>query len=87
MAVACSGSMSSAPELVDGELDQPVRCWRVLAFESGGDGEEGVREHRQGGPAVPGRPAPRDSSPGGSRSQILMEATSMVPRETCSRSS
>jgi hypothetical protein len=30
----------------------------VRAFDHGGDGEEGVREHGQDAPAVPGGPAP-----------------------------
>jgi hypothetical protein len=29
-----------------------------VAFGGAGDGQEGMREHGQGGPAVPGRPAP-----------------------------
>ncbi len=34
--------------------------WRTfgVAFSGGGHGQEGVREHGQGGPAVPGGPAP-----------------------------
>ncbi|MFE4974853.1 hypothetical protein ACFRAR_22460 [Kitasatospora sp. NPDC056651] len=33
------------------------RCWAPGPFGDGGDREEGVSEHRQGGPAVPGGPA------------------------------
>lgn len=29
-----------------------------VAFDAGGDGEEGLGEHREGGPAVPRGPAP-----------------------------
>jgi len=44
-------------DLVAGQLDQP--WWRgiVGAFGDGHDDQEGVGEHRQGGPAVPGAPA------------------------------
>jgi hypothetical protein len=39
------------------ERDQS--CWggRGVAFDRGSHGQEGVREHGQGGPAVPGGPA------------------------------
>ena len=45
------------PELVDGELDEPLWCGDVASFGGCGDGEERVGEHGQGGPAVPGGPA------------------------------
>ncbi len=44
-------------ELVDGQLDEPGRCRSGVAFDGGGHGQEGVGEHGQGGPAVPGGPA------------------------------
>ena len=44
-------------KFVAGQRDQPV-WWRVLgAFGGGQDGEEGVGEHGEGDPAVPGTPA------------------------------
>jgi hypothetical protein len=43
-------------KFVDGHSDQPG--WVVTVAVTGGrGGEEGVGEDRQGGPAVPGRPA------------------------------
>lgn len=44
-------------ELGNGEFDQSDRCWGSATFGGGGHGEEGVGEHRQGGPSVPGGPA------------------------------
>lgn len=49
--------VEQAAELVDGQVDEVVGCRCVVAFDRGGDGEEGVGEHREGGPAVPGIPA------------------------------
>ena len=36
---------------------RPVGCGLGVAFGGGGHGQEGVGEHGQGGPAVPGGPA------------------------------
>src|SRR5436309_2737889 len=49
--------VEQSPELVDGQLDHAGGRRCVIAFDGGGDGEEGVGEHREGGPAVPGGPA------------------------------
>ncbi len=46
--------VEEAAEFVDAQLDQPRRRGLVVAFDGGGHGEEGVGEHGQGGPAVPG---------------------------------
>ena len=44
-------------DLVTGQPDQPGR-WRVAGlFSQGRHHEEGVGEHSQGGPAIPGAPA------------------------------
>ena len=40
-------------ELVHGDRDQPVGGGSGRSFGSGDDGEEGVRKHGQGDPAVP----------------------------------
>ena len=37
---------------------RPVGCGLGVAFDGGGHGQEGMGEHGQGGPAVPGGPAP-----------------------------
>jgi hypothetical protein len=50
--------VEEASELRDGDLDQPGRRRVVVAFGGGGDGEEGVGEHGQHGPALPGGPTP-----------------------------
>ena len=44
-------------DLVAGERDLPGGCWTAGVLGGGGDGEEGEREHGQGGPPVPGGPA------------------------------
>jgi len=44
-------------DLVAGQRDQPGRWWVADALEQGGHDQEGVGEHRQGGPAVPGASA------------------------------
>jgi hypothetical protein len=44
-------------DLVAGHCDQPGRCRVAGAFDEGDDDQEGVGEHGQGGPAVPGAPA------------------------------
>jgi hypothetical protein len=44
-------------DLVAGQPDQPGRRWVAGPFGQGGDHQEGVGEHGQGGPAVPGPPA------------------------------
>lgn len=44
------------PELVDSELDQALGCGRGAPLGQGGRGQEGVGEHGQGAPAVPGAP-------------------------------
>jgi hypothetical protein len=41
-------AVEEAAELVDGQLDQSGRGG--FAFDRGGDGEEGVSEHGEGGP-------------------------------------
>lgn len=46
--------VEQAPEVVDRQLDQPCWCWCVIAFARSRDGEK----DGEGGPAVPGRPAP-----------------------------
>ena len=50
--------VEESAKLVDGQRDQPGRCGCGVAFGGGGHGQEGVGEHGQGGPAVPGGPAP-----------------------------
>ena len=49
--------VEESAKLVDGQRDQPGRCGLGVAFGGGGHGQEGVGEHGQGGPAVPGGPA------------------------------
>ena len=49
--------VEESSELVDGQLDHAGGGRCVIAFGRGGDGEEGVGEHREGGPAVPRCPA------------------------------
>src|SRR5829696_3587784 len=44
-------------DLVAGQTDQPCRCWLAGPFGQGCDDQEGVGEHGQGDPAVPGPPA------------------------------
>jgi hypothetical protein len=44
-------------DLVTGERDQLGRWWVADALEQGGHDQEGVGEHGQGHPAVPGAPA------------------------------
>src|SRR5215216_3429110 len=44
-------------DLVAGQPDQPGRRWVAGPFGQGGHHQEGVGEHGQGGPAVPGAPA------------------------------
>jgi hypothetical protein len=44
-------------DLVAGQRDQPaIAGIATVSFGCGGDGQEGVREHRQDRPAVPGGP-------------------------------
>ena len=43
-------------DLVTGQPDE-LGWWRAGAVGQGGDHKEGVGEHGQGGPAVPGAPA------------------------------
>ena len=50
--------VEESAKLVDGQRDQPGRCGLGVTFGGGGHGQEGVGEHGQGGPAVPGGPAP-----------------------------
>ena len=50
--------VEESAKLVDGQRNQPDRCGRGVAFGGGGHGQEGMGEHGQGGPAVPGGPAP-----------------------------
>ena len=50
--------VEEAAKLVDGQRDQTGRGGLGVAFGGGGHGQEGVGEHGQGGPAVPGGPAP-----------------------------
>ena len=49
--------VEESAKLVDGQCDEPGRCGLGVAFGGGGHGQEGVGEHGQGGPAVPGGPA------------------------------
>ena len=60
--MVCGGGQEQGVEesakLVDGQRDQPGRGGCGVAFDGGGHGQEGVGEHGQGGPAVPGAPAP-----------------------------
>ncbi|MCW2661105.1 MAG: hypothetical protein JWP83_2257 [Mycobacterium sp.] len=42
---------------VDGQGNQPCRGGCRVAFDGGGYGQEGMGEHGQGGPSVPGVPA------------------------------
>ena len=49
--------VEESAEFVDGQRDQPGRGGSCVAFGGGGHGQEGVGEHGQGGPAVPGGPA------------------------------
>lgn len=44
-------------DLLAGQRDEPRPCRPLGAFGQGGDHEEGVGEHRQGGPAIPRAPA------------------------------
>ena len=44
-------------DLVAGDRDQLGWWWPLGALGQGCDDQEGVGEHRQGGPAVPGPPA------------------------------
>jgi hypothetical protein len=44
-------------DLVAGQPDQPCRCWVAGPFGQGGHDQEGVSEHRQRDPPVPGAPA------------------------------
>ena len=44
-------------DLVAGQADQPGRWWVAGPFSAGGHHQEGVGDHGQGGPAVPGAPA------------------------------
>ena len=46
-----------ALDLVAGDRDQPGWCRVAGALRQGRDDHEGVGEHGQGGPAVPGAPA------------------------------
>ena len=50
--------VEEASKLVDGQRDQTSGCGLGVSFGSGGHGQEGVGEHGQGGPAMPGGPAP-----------------------------
>jgi hypothetical protein len=50
--------VEESAELVDGQCDQARGYGLGVAFGGGGHGQEGVGEHGQGGPAVPGGPAP-----------------------------
>ncbi len=50
--------VEEASKFVDGQRDQTSGCGLSVAFGGGGHGQEGVGEHGQGGPAVPGGPAP-----------------------------
>ena len=50
--------VEEASKLVDGQCDQAGRCGLGVAFGRGGHGQEGMRKHGQGGPAVPRGPAP-----------------------------
>lgn len=45
------------PDLVAGQRDQPGGCGSVVVFVRGDHGEQGVGEHREQGPALPGGPA------------------------------
>ena len=49
--------VEEATKLVDGQRDQTGRCGLGVSFSGGGHGQEGMREHGQGGPSVPGGPA------------------------------
>lgn len=44
-------------DFVAGQPDQPGRRRVAGRFGTGGNHQEGVGEHRQGGPAIPGAPA------------------------------
>lgn len=50
--------IEESAELVDGQRDQACRRGCGFAFDRGGHGQEGMGEHGQGGPAIPGAPAP-----------------------------
>ncbi len=50
--------VEEASKLVDGQGDQALGGGCGIAFDRCGYGQEGMGEHGQGGPAVPGAPAP-----------------------------
>ena len=50
--------VEESAKLVDGQRDQTCHPGLCVAFAGGGHGQEGMGEHGQGGPAVPGGPAP-----------------------------
>jgi hypothetical protein len=50
--------VEKSAKFVDGQRDQTSGGGCGVAFDGGGHRQEGTGEHGQGGPAIPGSPAP-----------------------------